>query len=525
MVTDTTPQGPSPLRVARGLVLLLAALLLIAAIYYYFVPVQVASKEGVFGCGSASNPPSADKDGFQFGACQKTAVINQFRTYALLAGAAATALAAFLVFRSPRSDWEDDDINLGRDGDSRRGDRGARDLRAARSERSERSERAESRELRGARREDRPRAAEVDDEPAEAKLVAKRIRELLAKGVPASEIAILYRINAQSAVHEAALTEAGIPYQVRGGSAFFERPEIGQAVRALMERAGQFGGVAGDELLSLVKGALEPLGLTPEAPDGARALERWQALGALVELTADLAKERPGLTLAELIGELRARAEAKHPPTMQGVTLSSLHAAKGLEWDAVFLVGLTEGSVPISQAIAKGDPEPIEEERRLLYVGVTRAREHLHLSWALARNEGGRKTRKRTRFLDVVAGQADAGRPRADSGPSKGKRRSSDICRVCGGILDTREEKLRSRCEDCPSDLNDELVEALKIWRTGQARDQQVPPYTIFSNATLFAIAEHQPRTRAQLVRINGIGSTKVDKYGDEVLALVSEHA
>ncbi|MBS4101638.1 ATP-dependent DNA helicase UvrD2 [Tsukamurella paurometabola] len=370
-----------------------------------------------------------------------------------------------------------------------------------------------------------PVYAECDDEPAEAKLVAKRIKELLVQGVPASEIAILYRINAQSAVHEAALTEAGIPYQVRGGSAFFERPEIGQAVRALMDRAGQFGGVAGEELLSLVKGALEPLGLTAEAPDGARALERWQALGALVELTADLAKERPGLTLAELIGELRARAEAKHPPTMQGVTLSSLHAAKGLEWDAVFLVGLTEGSVPISQAIAKGDPEPIEEERRLLYVGVTRAREHLHLSWALARNEGGRRTRKRTRFLDVVAGQADAGRPRIDAGPSRGKRRSSDICRVCGGILDTREEKLRSRCEDCPSDLNDALVEALKIWRTGQARDQQVPPYTIFSNATLFAIAEHQPRTRAQLVRINGIGSTKVEKYGDEVLALVSEHA
>lgn len=370
-----------------------------------------------------------------------------------------------------------------------------------------------------------PIYAEVDDEPAEAKLVAKRIRELLAKGVPASEIAILYRINAQSAVHEAALTEAGIPYQVRGGSAFFERPEIGQAVRALMDRAGQFGGVSGTELLTLVRGALEPLGLTEAQPDGARALERWQALGALVDLTENLGTERPGLNLAELIGELRARAEAKHPPTMQGVTLSSLHAAKGLEWDAVFLVGLTEGSVPISQAIAKGDPEPIEEERRLLYVGVTRAREHLHLSWALARNEGGRKTRKRTRFLDVVAGQADAGRPRLDSGPSKGKRRSSDVCRVCGGILDTREEKLRSRCEDCPSDLNDALVEALKIWRTGQARDQQVPPYTIFSNATLFAIAEHLPRTRAQLVRINGIGSTKIDKYGDEVLALVAEHA
>ncbi|GAB3128799.1 ATP-dependent DNA helicase UvrD2 [Tsukamurella serpentis] len=371
-----------------------------------------------------------------------------------------------------------------------------------------------------------PVYAECDDEPAEAKRVATRIRELLVQGVPASEIAVLYRINAQSAVHEAALTEAGIPYQVRGGSAFFERPEIGQAVRALMERAGRFGGLAGDELLAMVRGALEPLGLTQSQPDGARALERWQALSALVDLTITLSTERPGLTLAELIGELRARAEAKHPPTMQGVTLSSLHAAKGLEWDAVFLVGLTEGSVPISQAIAKGDPEPIEEERRLLYVGVTRAREHLHLSWALARNEGGRRTRKRTRFLDVVADQADSGRPRTlDSGPTKGKRRTSDTCRMCGGVLDTREEKLRSRCENCPADLNDGLVEALKIWRTGQARDQQVPPYTIFSNATLFAIAEHQPRSRAQLVRINGIGSTKIDKYGDDVLALVAEHS
>jgi DNA helicase-2/ATP-dependent DNA helicase PcrA len=376
----------------------------------------------------------------------------------------------------------------------------------------------------------RPRYHEADDEPAEAKKVAERITELLAMGVPASEIAILYRINAQSAVHENALTEAGVPYQVRGGSAFFERPEISQAIRELTGRVERFGGVAGEDLPPLVSGALEKLGLTAEPPDGARARERWESLHALVELTRDLVAERSGLTLVDLLAELRARADAKHPPTMQGVTLSSLHAAKGLEWDAVFLVGLTEGSVPIAQAIAKGEPEPIEEERRLLYVGVTRAREHLQLSWALARNEGGRKIRKRSRFLDVVAAEADrggpdgAGRARPVAAAARGKR-ASEACRMCGAPLQTQAERLLSRCEDCPSNLNDELLVALKQWRTEQAREQQLPPYTIFSNQTLFAIAEHQPASRAALVRINGIGATKADRYADEVLALVREHA
>lgn len=169
MVTDTTLKGPEPLRVVRGLVLLLAALLLVAAVYYYFVPVHVASKEGVFGCGSASNPPSADKDGFQYGACQKSAVVNQFRTYALLAGAVLTALAGFLLFRSPRPDDWDEDVDLSdRDGATRRGERRAE--RGSRGDRAERAERADdSRELRGARREDTSRRGAIDEGPRDAR--------------------------------------------------------------------------------------------------------------------------------------------------------------------------------------------------------------------------------------------------------------------------------------------------------------------------------------------------------------------
>ncbi len=121
---------------------------------------------------------------------------------------------------------------------------------------------------------------------------------------------------------------------------------------------------------------------------------------------------------------------------MQGVTLASLHAAKGLEWDAVFLVGLADGTLPISHAIANGpDSEAVEEERRLLYVGITRARMHLELSWALARAPGGRQSRRPSRFLNGIAPQT---RAEASATASRGsKRGATPRCRVCNAVLTT----------------------------------------------------------------------------------------
>ncbi|MYW29910.1 3'-5' exonuclease, partial [Streptomyces sp. SID2119] len=137
---------------------------------------------------------------------------------------------------------------------------------------------------------------------------------------------------------------------------------------------------------------------TTRPPAGSGAVrDRWESLAALVRLAEDFEAARPGATLTDLVRELDERAAAQHAPTVQGVTLASLHSAKGLEWDAVFLVGLTEGMMPI--AYAKTD-EQVEEERRLLYVGVTRARLHLSLSWSLARSPGGRASRRPTRFLN-----------------------------------------------------------------------------------------------------------------------------
>jgi DNA helicase II / ATP-dependent DNA helicase PcrA len=106
-----------------------------------------------------------------------------------------------------------------------------------------------------------------------------------------------------------------------------------------------------------------------------------------------------GTTLRAFADDLSARAEAQHEPAIAAVTLATLHSAKGLEWDEVHLVGLTEGMLPIAYATGL---EAIDEERRLLYVGITRAREHLVLSWTLSRTPGGRPTRKPSRFLDAL---------------------------------------------------------------------------------------------------------------------------
>ena len=225
-----------------------------------------------------------------------------------------------------------------------------------------------------------PKFSEFDDEPAEAQAVADKIGALLRNGVAASEIAVLYRVNAQSEVYEQALAEAQIPYQVRGGERFFNRPEIRQAMVSLRAAAGS---APETELPTLVREVLKPHGLSLEPPTGGAQRERWESLLALVELAEELDTVVPGADLARFVGELEVRAEAQHPPTVEGVTLASLHAAKGLEWDAVFLIGLTEGTMPIQHADT--DEAAIEEERRLLYVGVTRAREHLWLSWSLSR--------------------------------------------------------------------------------------------------------------------------------------------
>lgn len=370
-----------------------------------------------------------------------------------------------------------------------------------------------------------PTFAEFDDEPAEAAAIAKQVKKLIDAGTPAAEIAVLYRINAQSEAHEQALTELGIPFQVRGGEGFFTRPDVRQAVTALRQAASRDdlpdGADRGSALVTLVRAVLVPLGLTDTEPVGAQARERWAALTALVELTEELLVHEPELDLAGLLRDLAARAEARHPPTVQGVTLASLHAAKGLEWDAVFLAGLTDGTLPIAHALGDKttppDEQAIEEERRLLYVGVTRARVHLQLSWALSRSEGGRKSRRRSRFLHGLIPEDSPASRIATPAPQKKQPR----CRVCGKQLLGTAATMLGRCETCPSNLDAALFDALKAWRLEKAKELKVPAYVVFSDNTLTAIAEQQPRDDRALVGIPGIGAKKLERFGADVLAVV----
>lgn len=356
-----------------------------------------------------------------------------------------------------------------------------------------------------------PAFTEYDDEPAEAAGVARAIRKLIDQGVSSREIAVLFRVNAQSEAYEEAFTKAEIPYVLRGAERFFERPEVRQAVVLLRGAARS---ASGEPMASEVHHILAGVGLTPQPPGGGKAREKWESLKALADLTEDMAAE--GAALPDLIVELERRAAEQHAPPVEGVTLASLHAAKGLEWDAVFLVGLTDGMMPIVYAET---PEQIEEERRLLYVGITRARAHLGLSWALARAPGGRKGRRPSRFLDGLTGRPAAAIRSA--APRERRAVAAPVhCRVCGRTLVIAAEQKLGRCSTCPADYDESMLESLKAWRTATAKEAKVPPYVIFTDVTLQAIAERAPTTEQDLLSITGIGRVKLDKYGDAVLTI-----
>ena len=256
-------------------------------------------------------------------------------------------------------------------------------------------------------------------------------------------------------------------------------------------------------------------------PTGGAALERWQSLDALAQLSGDFIVEQPEARLREFVAELDRRAGEQHPPTVQGVTLASLHAAKGLEWDAVVIVGCSDGMLPLS--MAEG-PEEVAEERRLAYVGVTRARRHLLLSYALARNPGGAPSRSRSRFLYGTAGALEGVadqpvQPKAKDRPRKAGARAATRCRSCGAALTVAAQRKIGRCAACPPTYDEALFERLRSWRSLAADGK--PAYIVFTDATLIAIAQDMPADLDSLAKISGVGDRKLRMYGAAVLAVL----
>ena len=359
--------------------------------------------------------------------------------------------------------------------------------------------------------------------------IVSRIKELHAAGTTYEEMAILYRINARSEDHEEALTAAAIPFQVKGGS-FLHRPAA-RSVLPKLQRART------REVAKTVSTLARAAGFREDA-DGLTGEEatRQADLARLVEMAKEF--EDGDRTVVDFVTDLEARFGADAEST--GVQLLTLQRAKGLEFEVVFLPGVEEGELPFRRA-------DITEERRLLYVGLTRARKHLHVTWC----SGGRRTP--SRFIaelgvGVAAPErqaAPAKKKKVDGHPAvegmtlglpggfKGEVVSIDELGVLvalsgGGQMAVRFDDSVT-VDGATKPLlrpgpGGPLFDALKEWRLTRCKEDGVPAYVVFHDATLGDIAAAKPATLGQLAVIPGVGPTKLDRYGPDLLAIVSKH-
>ena len=282
--------------------------------------------------------------------------------------------------------------------------------------------------------------------------VVEHVRRLHAEGLPLEQMAVLVRTNARTSEFEEAFHDAVIPFQ---GASLLARDAARQLLKALRGRHGP--------AAEAVRELAVRQGLLAEVPEklGEREQTRQADLARLVRLAEELDGEVEDFV--ELLHE-RFGASAG-----RGVHLLTLHRAKGLEWEAVFLPRVEEGELPVR----RGD---VAEERRLFYVGLTRAKRHLLVTW-----EG-----KPSRFLDELGVRAAA--------PALPKRE-------------------RPALEQTPA------VQALREWRLARARADEVPAYVVFNDRTLAELVARTPRTLAELAAVPGIGPAKLERYGADLLA------
>jgi DNA helicase II / ATP-dependent DNA helicase PcrA len=248
-----------------------------------------------------------------------------------------------------------------------------------------------------------PQVVESAHDGEESAGVARRIAALVAAGASYADCAVLFRVGAQSAPLESALAAQGVPYRVQGGARFFDRPEVKQALMLLRGEAMR---QLDDPLTARVGTVLRAVGWQDAPPEGAGAVRaQWESLQAIM----GLAEEAPdGTTLQRFAADLLDRAATHHEPTLDAVTLATLHSSKGLEWPHVIIVGASEGLLPISHATTDAD---IDEERRLFYVGLTRARRSITVSWSRRGSSRG-GDRVPSRFLAAL-GTRTGGAPTA----------------------------------------------------------------------------------------------------------------
>jgi DNA helicase-2/ATP-dependent DNA helicase PcrA len=355
-----------------------------------------------------------------------------------------------------------------------------------------------------------PSVRSFANERDEARAVARAARGKRRPGTPWSRIAVLARTNAQLVVLEEAFREASIPFRVRGGGAFLQQPEVRDALDALQRSGGPLARHLPDLEVEARSGE----------DDGSSVAARRAVLAELLRLAREYLALDASATVDGFVVWLSATVGGDSTDRPHdGVDLATFHAAKGLEWPVVFLVGLEQGLVPIGHARRDA---AVEEERRLLYVAVTRAEEELHCSWSRERTFGSRAVPRRpSPWLDdvevaraVLAGgtSESVADLRARVIAERRKLRSTDG-------RGSRSSKVTVGAAADPA-----VLIALKAWRSAAAKAAGVPAYVIFHDTTLAAVAEAQPSTRASLLALPGLGPVKAERYGDDLLRVIAEH-
>jgi ATP-dependent DNA helicase UvrD/PcrA len=304
-----------------------------------------------------------------------------------------------------------------------------------------------------------PELRGFDSPEAEGAFVLGRVQALHAEGVPYEELAVLMRLNARSVEFEELFADAHVPFQ---GAALLSRDGARQLLKGL--RGAGFGSLAEE-----VRRVAREQGMVDQVPDkvGERELVRQADLARLCKLAEEF--DDGSKTIEQWVEWLRSRFDHG---AQGGVHLLTLHRAKGLEFEAVFLPRVEEKELPCKAALRV--PGQLAEERRLLYVGLTRAKRHLAVTWS----------GKPSRFLLEVGVEAAAPLVR----------------------------KTRAEEPDDPAYV------ALKEWRLMRSKADEMPAYVVFHNSTLVEIAARRPSTVAELATIPGVGPTKLKRYGREVL-------
>jgi DNA helicase-2/ATP-dependent DNA helicase PcrA len=353
-----------------------------------------------------------------------------------------------------------------------------------------------------------PTITAYDTDHEEAVKVAERVRDAHGPNIPWSAIAVLYRTNAQSAHFEEAFGRLGIPYRVRGDGRFLERPEVKSALERIRKSAVDAPGRSFvDHVADL------------EADAANASAEQHEHAEALVRLAREYAElgqahgETGPNAVAGFTAYLMAALRGDAPDTgSDAVELLTFHRAKGLEFHTVFVTGLERGLVPISHAEL---PQDRAEERRLLYVAVTRAEHDLHLSYARERTFGMRASRRApSPWLAPMQAALDSTKPTAK--PAAADR----VASARAALADATNGEAR---DELPADRA--LLDALREWRRNLARASGVPAFVIFHDTTLKAVAMARPATRDALLEVPGIGPIKAERHGDAVLDLVHRHA